>query len=105
MDHHTIDFFSELACQFLAELLVETGDAPTPALHRKQLQAFINELRPWVDPSDLPSPPRRVFTLFENLDFDEDNGDMVWGTFTPEGLALFRAWLRRHGVDPMLCSS
>jgi hypothetical protein len=105
MEPHTMSALSALTCQFLAELLKHTDDAPTPAVHRKRLRAFIEELQPWVDVADCPAPPRRVFTLFEELSVDEEDGETIWGTFTPEGLAFFRAWLRRRGIDPLLCSA
>jgi hypothetical protein len=93
----------QLAVQFVAELFQRTSDAPTAEAHAAALQAFCDELFPWVTPDEQPRSPRPVFTLFEDLRIDED--EIVWVSFTPEGLALFRAWLRRRGVDPVWCSS
>ena len=95
----------DLAHEFLVDLLAQTEQTSTEDAYRQALQTFVNALCPWIDPFDLPASPRKVFTLFEDLQLDEEDGDIVWGVFTPEGSALFRAWLRRRGVDPMVCSS
>ena len=48
--------------------------------------------------ADHPAPPRQVFTLLADGSLDADAH--VWVACTPEGRALFHAWLRRRGVDP-----
>ena len=97
-----------LVFAFIGDVLRRTIDAPTAAAHRQALQAFLAELSPWVSPLDLPVLVGQPFTLFEACDFtptadgtDED----VAVALSPQGAVLLRAWLRRRGVDPVLCSS
>ena len=57
-------------------------------------EAFLKDLRHWLDPSDAASIPRRC-SILRSVD-----GDPKAVGFTPEGAAFFCAWLRRSGVDP-----
>lgn len=95
-----------LVVQFIGDVLKRTIDCPTVVAHQQALQAFLDELAPWVTPADLPPRRRQSFTLFDHLSCaphgeDED----VWVALSPEGQAFFRAWLRQRGVDPFFCSS
>ena len=91
---------SPLACRFMAELMDRTMDIADDAAHRRAVQAFCDELRPWVRPGDCLNP-RPEFTVFSRIDMDEET-DAVSVTFTPEGLAFFHAWMRRRGLDPLM---
>jgi len=100
--HHT------LVMHFFGDLLKRTMDAPTAAAHQQALLAFLEDLSPWVLPDELPTLLGPAFTLFDACEFtptadgtDED----VAVALSPQGEVVFRAWLRRRGVDPILCSS
>ena len=97
-----------LVMHFFGDLLQRTMDTPTAAAHQQALQGFLEDLSPWVLPHELPTLLGPAFTLFDACTFtptadgtDED----VAVALSPQGEVLFRAWLRRHGVDPGLCSS
>jgi hypothetical protein len=97
-----------LVMHFIGDLLQRTMDAPTAAAHQQALQAFLEDLSPWVLPYELPTLLGPAFTLFDACEFtptadgtDED----VAVALSPQGEVVFRAWLRRRGVDPLLCSS
>jgi len=51
-----------LVLDFFGDLLKRTMDAPTAEAHQQALQAFLEDLSPWVLPDDLPTllapPPR-----------------------------------------------
>ncbi len=49
-------------------------------------------------------PAQSHATLFFRLEIDQDT-DQVSVEFTPEGLACFRGWLRRQGIDPVMGTS
>jgi hypothetical protein len=84
----------ELVVQFLAELFQQTG-APAQQEHfQAALQTYCDSLRPWLEPQDGPSQPRAVFSVLEEYTMDA-TGDNVTVVLSPEGDALFRAWLRR----------
>ncbi len=88
----------DLVIQFVSELCACTADVSTEAASREALQAFCDALLPWMDPADAPMSPSAVFTLFEAFQISE--AETVSVTFTPEGLALFHAWLRQRGIVP-----
>lgn len=96
-------WLSPLACQFMADLLERTIDSGDGAEHQRAVQAFLDELRPWLHRVDCPAP-RATFTVFSEMALEPDR-DTVSAVFTPEGLAFFRAWLRRRGLDPVLSQS
>lgn len=84
----------DLVVQFLAELFQQTG-APAQQEHfQAALQTYCDSLRPWLEPQDGPSQPRAVFSVLEEYTIDA-TGDNVTVVLSPEGDALFRAWLRR----------
>jgi hypothetical protein len=93
---------SMLVCRFVAAVLERTIDITDDAIHQHALQVFVNELRPWM-PS-VAGPFRAHAPLFAMLELDEKTG-RVLVEFTPEGLACFRGWLRRQGLDPLLGTS
>lgn len=93
---------------FFGDLLHRTMEAPTAAAHQQALQGFLEELSPWVLPHELPTLLGPAFPLFDACELtptadgtDED----VAVALSPQGEVLLRAWLRRRGVDPLLCSS
>ena len=94
---------SPLACRFLAELMGRTMDITDEVAYQREVQAFLDELKPWVYPGDCPDP-RPEFTVFSRLEMDEYT-DTVSVVFTPEGRAFFRAWMRRQGIDPAMSMS
>jgi hypothetical protein len=87
--------------------MVEIWDCSTDIADQvaaeRELHAFLNELEPWVDFGDCPDP-RPEFTVFARIEMDWAT-DIVSVVFTPEGLAYFRAWMRRQGLDPVMCTS
>jgi hypothetical protein len=56
----------------------------------------------WMPP--VAGPFRAHAPLFATLELDEKTG-RVSVEFTLEGLACFRGWLRRQGLDPVLGTS
>ena len=98
--HHT------LVMHFFGDLLKRTMDAPTAAAHQQALQGFLEDLSPWGLPHELPTLLGPAFTLFDACEFtptaDGTDEDVA---LSPQGAVVFRAWLRRRGVDPVLCSS
>jgi hypothetical protein len=93
---------SMLVCRFVAAVLERTIDITDNTVHQRAVQAFVNELRPWMPP--VVGPFRAHAPLFATLELDEKTG-RVSVEFTPEGLACFRGWLRRQGLDPVLGTS
>ena len=93
---------SMLVCRFVAAVLERTIDLSDDAAHQCAVQAFVNELRPWMPP--IADPVQAQTPLFATLELDEKTG-RVSVEFTPEGLACFRGWLRRQGLDPVLGTS
>ena len=93
---------STLVCRFVADLLDRTMDLTDEEAHQRALQVFVDELRPWIPP--VHGPSRSHATLFSSMEFDEESGQ-VSVAFTPEGLACFRGWLSRQGLDPLMSTS
>ena len=95
-----------LVVRFVAALLQRTLDCPTVEAHQHALQGFLDDLRPWISPADLPTLLEQPFTLFDHLALtprgDDEN---VWVALSPGGAIVFRAWLRQRGLDPLVCSS
>ncbi len=89
--------YRELVLQFLAELMTATAEAPTPAAFHAAVQAYCEELRPWLAPADAPAEARSVFPLFAECTLDEER-DLVTVRLSPEGEAFFRAWVRRRAI-------
>lgn len=82
---------------FLMYFTVELINREMQGTHN--IQKFVDELKPWVIPSDLSVKPRPVFTILDDLAIDKDK-ETVEVSLSPEGKALFRAWVRRQGIDP-----
>ena len=93
---------SMLVCRFVAAVLERTLDLSDDAAYQRAVQAFVNELRPWMPP--IIGRARPHAPLFSRLEIEEETGQ-VSVEFTPEGLACFRGWLRRQGLDPLLGTS
>ena len=94
---------SSLACRFMAELLNRTMDIVDDVAYQCEVHAFLDTLKPWVHPGDCPEPHAK-FTVFSRIEVDHMTERMSV-VFTPEGLAFFRAWLRRQGIDPAISMS
>jgi len=97
-----------LVMQFVAALLQRTLGFPTVEVHQHALQSFLDDLRPWITPVEIPMLLAQPFTLFDHLAFtpngDGDDED-VQVALSPGGEVVFRAWLRQRGLDPLVCSS
>ena len=94
---------SKLMCRFVADVLecpIDIGD--DVAHHQRAVQAFVEELRPWLPP--VAGPFRAQAPLFTTLELDEKPG-RVSVEFTSKGLACFRGWLRRQELGPVLGTS
>ena len=52
MTHEPARQRHELASQFIGEVLKRTMDSPTEEAHRQALQTFLDEISPWLSPSD-----------------------------------------------------
>jgi len=98
MSMHTDDAFHslsrELLLLFLADLLTATDAAATPEAFERAVQAYSEDLRPWMCPADAPSTPRAAFPLFADCTMHEDT-EVTAVRLSPEGEAFFRAWVRR----------
>jgi hypothetical protein len=89
--------YHALLLEFLAELLNATHTADTPDAFPHAVQRFCEELRPWLMPGDMPPKPRAVFALLAECTMEEAT-DLLTVQLSPEGEALFRAWVRRQAV-------
>ena len=87
----------DLVVRFLAEIFQMTGTPQDQETFQCSLQTFVDELQPWLDPSDGPPNPRAVFSLLEGFSFDAD-GEEVSVVLSSEAEALFNAWLRRNKI-------
>ena len=74
-----------------------TAEVSNPDAFQQALQTYCHDLKPWLDSSDGPLPPRAVFSLLEHCEFDESE-EHISAILSPEAEALFRAWLRRSKV-------
>jgi hypothetical protein len=83
--------------EFLAELMNATHTATTPDAFQRAVQAYCDDLRPWMVPEDMPSTPRANFSLFAECTINEDT-EGITVQLSPEGEAFFRAWIRRQAV-------
>jgi uncharacterized protein (DUF2267 family) len=87
----------QLIVQFLADIMRATGTPDDQEAFQRSLQAYVDSLRPWLEPQDGPATPRALFTLIEKCAFD-DSAETVTVVLSPEAEALFRAWQRRHKI-------
>jgi len=74
-------------------------DPETEEMSDDRMEAFLEDLRHWLDPSEAASIPRQC-SIISSVE-----GDPQAVGFTAEGAAFFCAWLRRSGVDPETGSS
>ena len=89
--------YHELAIEFVAELMQVTHGADTEAAFQQALQTYVDELRPWLRERDVPETVRSTFSLFDTCDESVQTDDPRI-QFSPEGDALFRAWVRRQAA-------
>lgn len=89
--------YHELAVEFVAELMQVTYGADTAGAFQQALQVYVDELRPWLRDGDAPETVRSTFSLFVACEEQTHNDDLRI-QFSPEGDALFRAWVRRHAA-------
>jgi hypothetical protein len=89
--------YHELALEFVVELMQVTQGASSQTAFQQALQGYVDALRPWLQDRDLPETPRDTFSLFVPCE-DRESDDDLSVHFTPEGEALFRAWVRRQAV-------
>ncbi len=89
--------YHELALAFVAELMQVTHGADTAAAFQHALQAYVDELRPWLRERDVPETVRAAVSLFEACEGTVQTDDLRI-RFSPEGDALFRAWVRRQAA-------
>ena len=69
---------------------------------------FLEDVSPWVLPHELPTLLGPAFTLFDACEFTptaDGTDEEVAVALSPQGEVIFRAWLRRRGIDPGRCSS
>jgi len=87
------DYFRHL---FVTDLLKVTMNANNDAEHKQLTNVFIAFLNPWVDENEFPVFPPNPFTIFTEIKHTDG-----WSSYqlSPEGIALFFAWLRKHGID------
>jgi hypothetical protein len=100
--------YHELALEFVAKLMQVTHGAETAEAFQYALQTYVDELRPWLRERDMPETiVRSTFSLFEANEESMQTDDLRL-QFSPEGDALFRAWVRcqaatmgmTHGPEP-----
>jgi hypothetical protein len=60
---------SPLTCHSMADLLDRTMDIVDDAAHQQEVQAFLDELKPWLHPSDCPAPHPES-TVFSSIEMD-----------------------------------
>lgn len=97
-----------LVVHFVGDVLKHTMDAPTDVAYQQALQRFLTDLSPWVLSEELPLLVGPAFTIFDACEFTptaDATDENISVVLSPQGIVLFRAWLRRQGVDPLLCSS
>jgi hypothetical protein len=79
---------------FFVEWAQASLDPETEEMSEDRMEAFLENLRHWLNPSEAASIPRR-YSIIRSVE-----GDSNAVGFTAEGAAFFCAWLRRSGVDP-----
>jgi hypothetical protein len=97
-----------LVVQFVGVLLQRTLACPTPEARRQMLYDVLADLRPWISPPDLALLRAQPFTLFDHVAWTaagDGTDEAITVTLSPQGAAVWRAWLRQRGLDPWLSSS
>jgi len=64
---------------------------------QQALQTYVDQLRPWLRERDVPETVRSTFSLIDPCDESVQTDDLRI-RFSPEGDALFRAWVRRQAA-------
>lgn len=92
-----------LTREFLIHLFKKVIPSPSEQVYKYKVGRFIDPLVPYLDPEDCLALTSTPFTMLHYCHFipsgDGDDED-VYIALSPEGKALFRAWLRRRGFDP-----
>jgi hypothetical protein len=94
--------------EFIYHVLKKTVRSPGTKAYLYRMHMWIGSLEPYLDNEGRRILDNATFTIFDELYFiPNGNGDdeEVYVALSPEAAALFRAWLRRRGLDPMHCSS
>jgi hypothetical protein len=82
----------------MAELMTVTQGATTDTAFQRALQGYVEELRSCqLNEQDAPSTPRPAFSLFTSCEVTK-NGETANVVLSPEGEAVFRAWVCRQAV-------
>ena len=92
----------------VGDLLQGTMDAPTAVAPQQALQAFLEAVFPWVLPHELPTLLGPACTLCDACELTptaDGSDENIAVVLSPQGEVVWRAWLRRCGVDPLLCSA
>ena len=95
---HAKEINSELAYDTARYCLMDSLGCGFLALACPQCRKMLG---PIVPGASMPGGCRVPGT---SLELDPDTEE-VTAAFTPEGLAFFRAWLRRRGIDPVMSTS
>jgi len=100
--HHT------LVLHCIGDVLTHTMDTPSAVAYQQALQRFLTDLAPWVLAAEVATLAGHALTVFDAGEFPptaEGTDATIAVVLSPQGIILFRAWLCRQGVDPLLCSS
>ncbi len=62
-----VALYHELAMEFVAELMLVTHGAETAAAFQQAVQAYVDELRPWLRDSDAPETARSTFSWLSDI--------------------------------------
>jgi len=92
-----------LAGRLMAERLERTLDIRNEAAHQQAGQAFLDDLRPCLHLGG-GLAPRATFSVCSKIEINPET-EAVSVAFTPQGWAIFRAGLRRRGLDPVMGTS
>lgn len=97
IDNPSLLRYREHVLQFLSELMNATETGVTAGAFQHAVQAYCDDLRPWLTPTDAPHSPRVSFSLFDEYAINE-NTNVITIRLSPEGEAFFHAWMRRQMV-------
>jgi hypothetical protein len=98
MEESVMITYEDIARAFFMEVITRLH-SPNNGDAQREIQVFMDDLFPWVDPDDMSPSSATEFTLFTNLSIDEADDDTIQGSFTPEGKAMFRAWVLKRAVE------
>lgn len=95
--------YENLEREFIMHVLKRTRRSPALEVYQYQMQMFLDSLARYLDPADLELISNAPFTIFDDLHFipnGQGDDEDVYVSLSPQGHAIFRAWLRRRGIDP-----